>query len=178
MVRPGRRAAAVLAVLTATAVWFYAAGRPLAPAAPGRSRAPAEQVEELPRIDLARLDAREKQPELGERDIFDFGVERRGRPEPAAAPPAAPTPPPPPVEALAPPPPPVPPLRVRYIGALEDKKGLKVAFFMTEDKKEILFGQAGEVVANRLKIVKIGYESVDVQDVGEGRVRRIPLKGN
>jgi hypothetical protein len=46
------------------------------------------------------------------------------------------------------------------------------------DKKEILTGQAGEVVGNRLKIVKIGLESVDVQDIGGGGVRRIPLRGN
>jgi hypothetical protein len=33
-------------------------------------------------------------------------------------------------------------------------------------------------VGNRLRIVKIGLESVDVQDVGGGTVRRIPLRGN
>jgi hypothetical protein len=66
---------------------------------------------------------------------------------------------------------------VKYVGTLELKGGLRVAILMT-DRKEILTGQAGETVANRLKIVKIGYESVDVQDVGSDRVRRIPFKGN
>jgi len=76
----------------------------------------------------------------------------------------------------APTPPPLPALNVKYIGAVEGKRGLKVAVLMT-DRKEILTGQAGEVVANRIKIVRIGLESVDVQEVGSDQVRRIPLKG-
>ena len=46
------------------------------------------------------------------------------------------------------------------------------------DRKEVLTGQVGEVVANRYRIVKIGLESVDVQEVGSDQVQRIPLKGN
>jgi hypothetical protein len=69
-------------------------------------------------------------------------------------------------------------LSVKYIGAMEDKKrGLKVAILLT-DRQEILTGRAGDVIANRLKIVNIGLESVDVQDVGAQSVRRLPLKGN
>ena len=34
------------------------------------------------------------------------------------------------------------------------------------------------MVANRFRIVKIGLESVDIQEVGSDQVRRIPLKGN
>jgi hypothetical protein len=48
---------------------------------------------------------------------------------------------------------------------------------MTDDE-EVLTGQVGELVANRFRIVEIGIESVDIQDVGSERVRRIPLKGN
>jgi hypothetical protein len=82
---------------------------------------------------------------------------------------------PPPV--TVPTPPPLAPLNIKYIGSFEGKKGLKVAVLMT-DRKEVLTGQVGEVVANRYRIVKIGLESVDVQDVGSEQVRRIPLKGN
>jgi hypothetical protein len=74
-------------------------------------------------------------------------------------------------------PPPLPPMSLKYIGAFEGRKGLKVAVLMT-DHKEVLTAQAGEVVANRFKVVRIGLESVDVQEVGTERVRRIPLKGN
>ena len=135
------------------------------------------RVAELPRIDLARLDRPRPSSGVGRRDLFDF-----------AAPPATPPPPPStqsaaPVEAETPPPvtvptpPPLAPINIKYIGAFEGKKGLKVAVLMT-DRKEVLTGQAGEVVANRYRIVRIGLESVDVQEVGTEQVRRIPLKGN
>jgi hypothetical protein len=51
-----------------------------------------------------------------------------------------------------------------------------VAFFQTE-KKDIVTGQVGEVVMNRFKVMKIGYESADIQEVGMDHVRRLPLRG-
>ena len=130
---------------------------------------------DLPRIDLARLDRPRPASGIGHRDLFDFAT-----PPPTPPPPLPSAPPvveetPPPV--TIPTPPPLPPLNIKYIGAFEGKKGLKVAVLMT-DRKEVLTGQVGEVLANRYRIVKIGLESVDVQDVGSEQVRRIPLKGN
>jgi len=130
---------------------------------------------DLPRIDLARLDRPRPESGVGHRDLFDFAA-----PPPTPPPPMPSAPPvmeetPPPV--TVPTPPPLPPLNIKYIGAFEGNKGLKVAVLMT-DRKEVLTGQVGEVVANRYRIVKIGLESVDVQDVGSEQVRRIPLKGN
>jgi hypothetical protein len=129
---------------------------------------------DVPRIDLARLDRPRPASGVGRRDLFDF-----------ATPP--PTPPPPmpsvaPVLETAPPvtvptPPPLTPLNIKYIGAFESERGLKVAVLMT-DRKEVLTAQAGQVVANRYRVVRIGIESVDVQEVGSDQVRRIPLKGN
>jgi hypothetical protein len=43
--------------------------------------------------------------------------------------------------------------------------------------RDILTGREGDLVANRLEIVKIGLESLDVRDVGGDRVRRLPLEG-
>ena len=74
-------------------------------------------------------------------------------------------------------PPPLPRSTSSTLARSKTKKGLKVAMFMT-DRKEVLTGQAGEVVANRFRIVQIGLESVDIQEVGSEQVRRIPLKGN
>ena len=130
---------------------------------------------DLPRIDLARLDRPRPESGVGHRDLFDFAAPPPTPPPPPmpSAPPAEETPPP----VTVPTPPPLPPLNIKYIGAFEGKKGLKVAVLMT-DRKEVLTGQVGEVVANRYRIVKIGLESVDVQDVGSEQVRRIPLKGN
>jgi hypothetical protein len=71
----------------------------------------------------------------------------------------------------------LPPLNLKYIGSVESKGGVKVAVLMT-DRKEVLTGQAGQVVANRYRIARIGLESVDLEDVGSGQSRRIPLKGN
>ena len=136
----------------------------------------AKREPELPRIDLARLDRPRPASGIGRRDLFDFATPPPTPPPPPmpSAPPVAEETPPP---VTVPTPPPLPPLNIKYIGAFEGKKGLKVAVLMT-DRKEVLTGQAGEVVANRYRIVRIGLESVDVQDVGSDQVRRIPLKGN
>jgi hypothetical protein len=54
---------------------------------------------------------------------------------------------------------------------------LRVAVLLT-DRNEVLTGQAGEVLANRYRIARIGFESVDLEEVGTGQVRRLPLRGN
>jgi hypothetical protein len=178
------------AALVLVAWWWL---RPAsAPAPAPRSRPTAAnrpgqrgRATELVGIDLARLDTRGDTLKAGKRDIFDF-VALPPPPPPPTAPPAPPTTLSPTQQAEAekqrmdeerrralP-----PPLNVKYIGAMEDKhQGLKVAILLT-DRQEILTGRPGEVVANRLKIVAIGLESVDVQDVGWPNVRRIALKGN
>jgi hypothetical protein len=71
---------------------------------------------------------------------------------------------------------PLPPLTVHYVGAVEDKRGVKVAVFLT-DKEEVLTGQAGQLVGNRFRILRIGLESVDIQEVGSEQTRRVPLGG-
>jgi len=69
-------------------------------------------------------------------------------------------------------------MTVKYIGSLaDDRRGIKVAVLLN-DRKEVLTGGVGEVVGNRFRIVSIGLESVDVQDLGNNRMQRIPLKGN
>jgi hypothetical protein len=135
---------------------------------------PRAGSQELPRVGLDRVRPAAARPPVG-RDIFDFGgadprqLEQMAENQP---PPPDPEPTPTPV----PTPTPLPPLNVKYIGSVE-RKGLKVAVFMT-DKKEILSGQAGETVMNRFRVVRIGLESVDVQQVGADQVQRLPLKGN
>ena len=140
-----------------------------------------ESLPAVPRIGLARLDAdpeaeAEARPQ-GERDLFAFGraaVDPTPRPGPTPGARPAPRPTPPRSEAsvgrLAP-----AIMDVRYVGSVERPDGLKVAVLISNDDV-VLTGREGELVANRLKIVKIGFESVDVQDLGSERVRRIPLK--
>jgi hypothetical protein len=71
----------------------------------------------------------------------------------------------------------VPPLNLKYLGSVENRAGVKVAVLLT-DRKEVLTGQAGETVANRYRISRIGLESVDLEDMASGQSRRIPLRGN
>jgi len=126
-------------------------------------------------LGLARLGQERPETTAGRRNIFDFGV-----------PPTPPPTPPPPTmlptvteaTALTPPPAPrLPPMNLKYIGSVENAKGVRVAVLLTE-RNEVLTGQPGEVLANRYKIAKIGFESVDLEEVGSGHVRRIPLRGN
>ena len=49
---------------------------------------------------------------------------------------------------------------------------------LVTDRREVLTGQPGQVVANRYRIARIGLESVDLEDVGSGQSRRVPLKGD
>jgi hypothetical protein len=134
----------------------------------------------LPRIALDRLKKGEAEVDAGaavQRDLFQFG--RPPAPPETPRPTAVSTLPVAPLES-APTPPPVPtlpPYGVKFVGSVE-QKGTKVAILLSDDKKEVLTGREGDTVANRLRIVKIGLESVEVQDVGSDRVRRIPLKGN
>jgi hypothetical protein len=174
-------AALVAAALAGYAWWREAAPPAAAPAASGRE--PRGARTPLPRIALERLDrqADASGEPSSSRDIFAFGRPQEAGPAapPGVAPQApAPTPPPASSEGTRPATPAAaPPFAVRYVGTVE-REGLKVAVLMSEDKKEILTGREGDTVANRLRIVKIGFESVEVRDVGSERTRRIPLRGN
>jgi hypothetical protein len=182
-----RREAALVGVL---AIAVVAVGIGLlrrsgnAPVLRPRASAPPAPLAPVPRIDLARLDQPIGVDEAGRRDLFSFG----GRAEPAPEPPPTvivPTPPPAAAGASGglgatadaqPGTPTLPPLNLRYIGSVESARGVKVAILVT-DRREVLTGQAGEVVANRYRIARIGLESVDLEDVGTGQSRRLPLRG-
>jgi hypothetical protein len=68
-------------------------------------------------------------------------------------------------------------MNLKFIGSVGNEAGVKVAVLVTE-RNEVLTGQPGQVVANRYRIERIGIESVDLEDVGTGQSRRLPLKGN
>ena len=125
----------------------------------------------VPRIGLDRLAQRGGPLAPGKRDLFDYGAPP---PTPVPPPTLAPEPTLPTPEPL-PTPTPLPPLAVKYMGSVDNGKGIQVALFVT-DKKEVLAGQVGETVMNRFRVMKIGYESVDVQQLGFDQVQRLPLK--
>ncbi len=165
------------AVLAGVYVWRTTRSLPETGAVPTSRARTTTKVEAVPRIGLDRLTSPRAEVRAGSRDLFGFAA-----PEPPPVPITIATPPPTPAADLAPvAPPPVTlaPVNLKYIGNLDGPQGLKVAFFMT-DQKEVLMGQVGEVVMNRFKVVKIGLESVDIQDMGSGseQLRRLPMRGN
>jgi hypothetical protein len=165
---------ALTAVVLAVLRLNNAAGAPAA-----RARGDEPLPSPVPRIDLARLSAAQSDTTAGRRDLFQFGSARDADAEavPEAVQQPAPTPPPVETVYVPTPPPGPPPLQLRYLGSVESRSGVKVAVLMT-DRKEVLTAQAGELVANRYRIARIGLESVDLEDVGSGQSRRIPLRGN
>jgi hypothetical protein len=180
-----RREALLLALVAAAVViWIW---QPLSPESGGapsaRSRArPAEApAGPIPRIDLARLEEPPADVEIGRRDLFAYDA-RKPAPQaaPATMPPPAPKPPRPVTTSTRGPAggsgSSLPPMNLSFIGSVGNAQGVKVAVLVTE-RNEVLTGQPGDVIANRYRIEKIGIESVDLQDVGTGPSRRIPLKG-
>jgi hypothetical protein len=154
-----------------------------APTVPGRPQG-ERPLPAVPRIDLSRIDAPRAEDSAGRRDLFAFG--RAAEPEADTAPPPVAVVPhvAPGTDAVAgmpgsglPVTPSLPPLKLWFIGSVENKAGVKVAVLVT-DRKEVLTGQSGQVVANRYRIARIGLESVDLEDVASGQSRRVPLKGN
>jgi hypothetical protein len=180
-----RQAVLGLALLLSAASLLYLQLRSPAPTKgagprqPGRSTAAGE----IPRIDLARLASPPPASKAGRRDLFEFGAAEPDEEEQAADnEPVVEIPTPPPVTTAIPQNTPPPgralvAINLKFIGTLEAQGGMKVALLLT-DRNEILYGQVGQQVANRFKILKIGYESVEVLDEGSGQSRRIPLKGN
>lgn len=151
------------------------------PARMPAARARAEALPPpVPRIDLARLTAEHPESTAGRRDLFRYGsASRRDLDEdevPVARVEVAPRPVVP-VDAGPPPAPSLPPLSLKFLGTVENKQGVKVAVLLT-DRKEVLTGQAGETLANRYRIARIGLESIDLEDTASGQSRRIPLRGN
>ena len=157
----------------ALAAWFLLRTDGRGPIVARAARDTSRPGAAVPRIGLERLKLKMEEAPVGDRDVFGYG----GPP---------PTPEPPPTMASAPElptpeplptPTPLPPLTVKYMGSVENGKGVKVALFVT-DKKEVLAGQVGETVMNRFRVMKIGFESVEVQQVGFDQVQRLPLKPN
>ena len=175
--RVGLGVFAALAIVVGVFSWLRSGVGRGTPAPAGGSAAAAPDTS-WPRIDLLRLARKDEPKPPPTRDLFRFGKPpvpaETPRPAVVVAVPQVPVDlgpvlPPPPVTA--------PPFAVKYVGTVE-QKGMRVAVLVSDERKEVLTGREGDIVANRLRIVKIGLESVDVQDVGSERVRRIPLKGN
>lgn len=172
---------------------------PTAPAAPPRARNEATRVEDfrpslkpkegtdLTKIDptihfelLAKLE--KEQMTGGTRSVFAFG-----QAPPPPAPPVDPIhpggknkvaytgpqlPAPPPGPAAKPAPPPAPPIPLKFYG-YSAKGGIKRAFFLDGD--DIQVAGENELIKNRYKVIRIGVNSVVVEDTENKHQQTLPL---
>ena len=144
-----------------------------------KPRKPGESVD-LSSIDATlRLDLLAKLQDVkaqgGERSLFDFGSVPPPKPGPKVIPKpiytvALPPPPPP-----GPPPPPPPPrIALKFYGyTMPVPQGAKRAFFL--DGEDILVASEGDVVKKRYRVVRIGVNSVLVEDLEFKQQQTLPL---
>jgi hypothetical protein len=123
-------------------------------------------------VRLDELSADKQEPQESERNPFRF-QERRAEPPKPAAGAARPAPP----QPLAPPgPPPAPSIPLKFIGVVESPEAGKVAALT--DGRNVFHGREGDIIEGRYRIVKIGVESIVIEQAdGSGR-QTIRLSGS
>ncbi len=177
----------VLSVAAAVSLYYGFGASSGVSDGPGKAASGSVVLAEVEPIDLARADGLKEGTKTSS-DLEDEGLGPDGASEPGGVPPRPAMPLPPPVTAI----PPVsqasdgvaaplagpapPPMNLRYLGAVQVPDGGWVAALLT-DRKELLTGKEGEVVANRYRIVKIGIESIDLLETASGRQKRVKIGG-
>jgi len=148
----------------------------------GAVRAPASggplSQEELSSLDpTLREDLLERSRQIAysgsTRNIFQYYT-----PPPPPAPPAPPPPPSQPAAAAASsqpaPPPPPPPVALKFYGiAAPPGSGDKKAFLTDGD--EIIITREGETIARFYKVIRIGVNSIEIEDSRSKRRQSLPL---
>jgi hypothetical protein len=145
------------------------------------SKRPEEQIDPMSIDPTLRLDLlaklQEVEPVGGARNLFQFGAppvkEALKGPEPVVTPK-----PPTAVRADNEPPkdsgpPPPPPINLKYYGYSARNNGKKTAFFL--DGEDILIAAEGETVKRRYRVVRIGVNSVLMEDTESKRQQSLPL---
>ena len=146
------------------------------------SKRPEERIDTSKIDPILHLDILAKLQSLaftsGGRNPFKFGPPP-GQPEKKLVGPEPKIPLPPVVEVkVAPPPPPPapppPPIALKYYGfSSPPGAGSKTAFFL--DGEDILVAREGETVKRRYRVVRIGVNSVVMEDTDSKRQQTIPL---
>jgi hypothetical protein len=152
------------------------------PATPRRAT-PADRASQQPAqnaspvaLDLQALTTPREAPSDLRRDPFSF----QRQPEPPEAPPPKRIPGVPDDQVGAPPrvpagPPPPPPITLKFIGIVQKADGTKIA--VLSDGKRPIYGQEGEEIEGRYKILKIGTESLDIAYLDGRGQQTIRLSG-
>jgi hypothetical protein len=181
MVKGGRALVpgALLAVAVAALYFSLRSDSPVAPAAAGASAPSSRAGSDVPWIQLDRLKVPNPAMPLGHRNIFTYGPAApvaTAPPVMTEVPPATDVPP----VSLGPitpqPTPPPPPLNLKFMGIAQPDGGPKIALLLTE-QKEILHGKEGDTLAGRYRIMKIGIEQVEIEEVTTGQKQTIRIGG-
>ena len=146
------------------------------------ARAPSEEGKALTRQQLAALDptlrldllerSRQVQYEGGSRNIFQVYTPPPPKPvsDPVVGPPIAP--PPPSAPPLPPPPPSVP---LKFYGVATPPGSAQKKAFLT-DGEEIIIGLEGDVIAKFYKIIRIGLNTIELEDNRTKQHQSLPLQ--
>lgn len=134
---------------------------------------------EVPAIALDRLRLKDPANPAPSRDVFKYGRDSRADflPVPTPVIQLQPLPTPLPTPEQPPTPTPWPTLNISLIGIVDNGAGRKIGSFV-KDGDILLVGQPGQVLANAFRVVRIGTESAEIEELGSGRTRRLPLKTN
>jgi hypothetical protein len=135
------------------------------------------------RLDLLAK-AQAVEPAAAGRNLFVFGA---APPPPTAAVPALPKnvgkiavnqpPPPPPAPAGPPPPPTAPPMTFKYYGyKISATDGHKAAFLLDGD--DILVAGENDTIKRRYRVVKIGVNSITIEDTQFKSTQTLQLQEN
>jgi len=182
---PEQRRQAILAVLAiilaGVAIWLWNGTSPTTAESQSASNVRSPARAKQPATGLAapvvRLDTLESpKPEPGSKDRNPF------RFKPKAAPPPPPVPVAPPRPVVSQPPPStangVPPITLKFIGMWELSEQKRKIAMLTDGKGGVpIYGEEGDVVEGRYKILRIGLESIELAYLdGRGR-QTIRLSG-
>jgi hypothetical protein len=151
---------------------------------PTLKRRPEDYIDPMTVDPTLRLDLLAKlesiKAEGGDRSLFDFAQapaaeKPKGPPEPKIIPkPYGPQPPPPETAKVEPPKPPPPPIPLKFYGFISPlRSNTKRAFFL--DGEDIFVASEGELIKKRYKVVRIGVNSVVMEDVEHNNQQTIPL---
>ncbi len=176
----GRRELGVAVLVLAAAFLSWRAFGP----APDTAEKAARRLEagsEVPAIGLDRLGRADATASSPSRDVFKFGRDSRADlaqvPTPVIKLPPLPGPTPFPTPESEPTPTPWPTLNVLLVGIVDNGAGRKIGSFV-KDGEILLVGQPGQVLGNAFRVIRIGTESAEIEELGSGRTRRLPLKTN
>ena len=143
------------------------------------SKRPEDRIDPMTIDPILRLDLLAKvqgvEPAGGSRNLFQYGpppvkAEALKGPEPKVIPqPVVPV-----TDVAKAGPPPPPPITLKYYGfSTARNNGRKVAFFL--DGEEISMAGEGETVKKRYRVVRIGVNSVLMEDTESKRQQSLPL---